>query len=62
MILLVLVDKAELAGDTMVYLTSEKRDWLSRRYLSVTWDMEEFLQKKNEIVGKDLLKFKMATE
>ena len=56
----VLVDKPEVASDTIVFLTQEKRDWLGGRYISCTWDMEEFLGKKDEIVEKDLLKFRMA--
>ena len=55
-----LVDKAELAADTMVWLTEEKRDWLAGRYVSCNWDMRELLEKKDDIVARDLLKFRMA--
>ncbi|MCJ1313775.1 hypothetical protein MMC25_007455 [Agyrium rufum] len=54
-----LQDTPELCADVVAWLTAEKRDWLAGRYVSVTWDMEEFLAKKDEIVSKDLLKFRM---
>ncbi|KAL8657211.1 MAG: hypothetical protein Q9226_002151 [Calogaya cf. arnoldii] len=55
-----LIDKPELAADTIVFLASEKREWLRGRYISCTWDMTEFLQKREEIVGGDLLKVKLS--
>ena len=55
----VLVDTAELASDTMVWLTAEKRDWLAGRYLSCNWDMEGLLRKKDEVVDGDLLKVRL---
>ena len=54
-----LVDKAELAGDAMVWLTAEKREWLAGRYISVNWDVEELLRKKDRIVKEDLLKVRL---
>ena len=56
----VLIDQPALCGDTVVWLTKERRDWLQDRYLSCTWDMEELEGKKNEIVKADLLKVRMA--
>lgn len=56
----VLCDQPQLAADTVVWLVAEKRDWLAGRYVSVTWDMKEFLDKKDEIVKGDLLKVRMA--
>ena len=56
----VLTDKPELAGDTVTFLTKEKREWLAGRYIDVTWDMPEFLVKKDEIMQRDLLKVQMA--
>ena len=53
-------DTPELAGDSVVWLTRERRDWLMDRFVSVQWDMSELEQMKGEIVEKDLLKFKMA--
>ncbi|KAK7219030.1 hypothetical protein V2G26_007033 [Clonostachys chloroleuca] len=51
-------DKPELAGDTLVFLTKEKRQWLSGRMITLNWDMEEFLSKKEEIIARDSLKFR----
>lgn len=53
-------DKPALAADTMAWLIAEKRDWLQGRYVSVTWDMKEFLGMKEKIVKEDLLKVRMA--
>ena len=49
-----------MAGDTIAYLTQEKRDWLAGRYISCTWDMPEFLAKKDEIIDGDKLKVRMV--
>ena len=32
----VLIDSPALAGDTIVFLTAERREWLQNRYVSVT--------------------------
>jgi len=53
-----LVDTPELAGDTMVWLTAEKRTWLNGRYISANWDMVELEGLKDKIVERNLLKFK----
>ncbi|KAH3222882.1 hypothetical protein KXV77_007231 [Aspergillus fumigatus] len=55
-----LTDTAELAGNAMSWLTQERREWLGGRYVSVTWDMEELLQKREEIVREDKLKMRLA--
>ncbi|KAL8720156.1 MAG: hypothetical protein Q9225_002944 [Loekoesia sp. 1 TL-2023] len=55
-----LTDKPELAADTIVFLVSEKRTWLKGRYISCTWDMTEFLQKREEITSGGKLKLKLA--
>jgi NAD(P)-dependent dehydrogenase (short-subunit alcohol dehydrogenase family) len=52
----VLIDKPELVGDTVVWLTKERREWLQDRYVSCTWDVEELEERKEEIFGGDLLK------
>ena len=54
-----LVDKPELAGDSIVSLTSEKREWLAGRYISVTWDLPEFYGREEEIVKEDKLVMRM---
>ncbi|TVY18568.1 Short chain dehydrogenase citE [Lachnellula arida] len=56
----VIVDKAELAGDTISFLTAARRDWLAGRYISVNWDMLEFLGREDEIVKGDKLKMRMT--
>ncbi|KAH0337053.1 NAD-P-binding protein, partial [Aureobasidium melanogenum] len=57
-----LSDKPELAADTVAWLVNEKREWLAGRYVSVTWDMKELLDKKDEIIKKDLLKVRMLVD
>jgi NAD(P)-dependent dehydrogenase (short-subunit alcohol dehydrogenase family) len=55
-----LVDTPELAGDTLVWLGKERREWLGGRYVSATWDLEEVCGKEEEIVKSDLLKVRLA--
>lgn len=57
---LVMTDTLELCGDTVVYLTSEKRDWLSGRYINVTWDMPELMAQREKIVAGDKLKIRLV--
>jgi len=58
----VLVDEVGLAGAWCVWLCKEQggRGWLSGRYVSVNWDVEELEEKKEEILERDLLKFRMV--
>ncbi|KAI0126343.1 hypothetical protein BJ170DRAFT_655693 [Xylariales sp. AK1849] len=56
----ILTDEPELAADTNVWLGKENRPWLSGRFVSVGWDMEQLEAKKDDIVKGDLLKFRMA--
>lgn len=44
----------------LTWLTKEKRPWLSGRFVSANWDVEELEKRKDEIVDKDLLVFSMA--
>ncbi|KAF4497585.1 oxidoreductase, short chain dehydrogenase reductase family [Fusarium agapanthi] len=53
-------DTVELAADTMVWLSRGRRDWLSGRFITVNWDMEELENKKKEILEGNLLKFRMT--
>ncbi|KAK3672053.1 hypothetical protein LTR78_008023 [Recurvomyces mirabilis] len=57
----VFTETVELPADGLVYLTNEKRDWLSGRYVNMTWDLPELTSspKKDEIVEKDLLKIRL---
>ncbi|KAI0869410.1 NAD(P)-binding protein [Hypoxylon argillaceum] len=56
----VFVETPELAGDSVVYLTAERRDWLGGRYVNVTWDLPELMGLRNEIVEKDKLKLQLV--
>ena len=56
----VLTDTPQLAADTMVWLARERRDWLAGRFVSSSWDMEEFEGKKEDILERNLLKFRVA--
>jgi NAD(P)-dependent dehydrogenase (short-subunit alcohol dehydrogenase family) len=53
-------DSPELCGGFLVWLVKERRDWLSGRYLSANWDVEELEAKKEGIVGEDKLKMRMV--
>lgn len=57
---IVFVETPELSADSLVYLTSEKRDWLAGRYINATWDLPELMAKKDEIVKGDKLKVKLV--
>lgn len=52
----ILIDKPELAGNFCVWLASGKADFLSGRYSSCNWDVDEIMAMKEKIVEKDLLK------
>lgn len=54
-----LVDTPELSGHTVVWLTRERREWLQDRYISATWDMEQFASRRDEVVERNLLRFHM---
>lgn len=56
----ILTDTPELAADTFVALTAERKEWLGGRYVSVNWDLEELEAKKEEILQGDLLKVRLA--
>lgn len=55
----VLVDEPALPAHTIVWLSREHRPWLSGRFVSVTWDMEELEKSKDKIVNGNLLKFRL---
>jgi len=52
--------KPEMAGDTIVWLSAERREWLAGRYVSCPWDMEELMARKEEIMEDDKLKMRIA--
>jgi hypothetical protein len=43
-----------------VWLTKGNRKWLSGRYLSACWNVDELEAKKDEIVEGDKLKVRMV--
>ena len=54
------VDDVGLCGAFLVWLVGERRDWLSGRYLSANWDVEELESKQEAIVESDQLKMRMV--
>ncbi|KAM0248993.1 hypothetical protein ACHAQJ_009242 [Trichoderma viride] len=56
----VLIDPPELSANTFVWLTKERREWLSGRFINVCWDMEELEKKKDEVLQKNALKFRIV--
>ncbi|KAI4870387.1 NAD(P)-binding protein [Hypoxylon rubiginosum] len=56
----IFVETPELSADSLVYLTSQKRDWLAGRYVNATWDLPEFMEKEDEIVKGDKLKVRLV--
>jgi NAD(P)-dependent dehydrogenase (short-subunit alcohol dehydrogenase family) len=57
-----LTDDVDLCGGFVVWLTKNTQEshWLNSRFVSATWDVGELLSRKDEIVEKDLLKWKMS--
>jgi NAD(P)-dependent dehydrogenase (short-subunit alcohol dehydrogenase family) len=55
-----LSDDEGLAGAMCTWLSKEKRGWLSGRYLSANWDVDELESRKEEIGGSEKLKFRMV--
>jgi len=53
-------DDVGLCGAFLVWLTKEKREWLSGRYVSANWDVEEREGMKEQIVKGDKLKMRMV--
>lgn len=60
MTLIVFVDTPELAADSIVFLTSEKRQWIGGRYLNCTWDMPQLMAMEEDIVKGDKLKVRLV--
>lgn len=56
----IFVETVRLPADTMVFLTSERREWLAGRYVNCTWDMTELMAQEERIMKGDLLKVKLA--
>jgi hypothetical protein len=56
----ILADDEGLAGAFCVWLSKGKKEWLSGRFVSCNWDVEELEGMKGKIVEGDLLKYRMA--
>lgn len=54
------VDDVGLCGAFLLWLVKERREWLSGRYVSANWDVEELEGKKDVIVSGDQLKMRMV--
>lgn len=52
-------DEPDLPGDTIVWLTKERRLWLADRYISCQWDMEELESKRKHIEDNNLLRVRL---
>lgn len=59
-ILATLVDTPELAANTLVWLTKDRKEWLSGRLMVVNWDVDELGAKKEEVVKGDKLKVRLV--
>lgn len=55
-------DSAELVGGMAVWVCQEKARWLSGRFVSVNWDVEDLMARKGEVVERDLLRLGMRGE
>jgi len=55
-----LVDTPELFADSIVWLADKRREWLGGRFINACWDLGELEGKKEEVVGRDLFKFRMT--
>jgi hypothetical protein len=51
---------ATLIGGLSVYLCSPVADFLSGRFLDARWDIEQVVERKEEIVKNDWLKLQIA--
>lgn len=58
----IFTETPELPADTIVWLTAENREWLSGRYVNVTWDMTQLEAKKEVIVQGNKLKVKLDVD
>ena len=58
----VFTDTPEVCADSLVFLTKERREWLSGRYVNCTWDMPELVSEANnkQIMEEDMLKVRLV--
>lgn len=59
----VFTETPELVGDGLVFLSKERRQWLSGRYVNITWDLPELTSSamQKRVVEGDMLKVKLVT-
>lgn len=55
-------DTMDLAAQLVVYLATERANFLNGRYMSANWDVTEVEAKKGDIIARDLLKFSLRGE
>ncbi|EUC42756.1 hypothetical protein COCMIDRAFT_102662 [Bipolaris oryzae ATCC 44560] len=55
-------DSAELVGGMAVWACQAKARWLSGRVVSVNWDVEDLMGRKEEILERDLLRLGLKGE
>lgn len=65
--ILVLVDSPDLVGAFCVWISASenserRRKALNGRFLSCKWDISELEKRLDEIIEKDLLRFRIAVE
>ncbi|KAI1776680.1 hypothetical protein F4818DRAFT_440079 [Hypoxylon cercidicola] len=60
MLTVALPDDPSLCGSFIVWLIKKRRMWLSGRYLSSNWDVDELASKEAEIVHENKLKMRMV--
>ena len=53
-------DSGALPADTVVWLCKTRRGWLNGRFVSVNWDMSELEAKKDDVLSRDLFKFRLT--
>jgi hypothetical protein len=50
-------DEPSLAGGLAVWLATEEAKFLNGRYVNASWDVDDLVAKKDEIIEKNELKF-----
>ncbi|KAF2476655.1 NAD(P)-binding protein [Lindgomyces ingoldianus] len=55
-------DTVELPAGTAVYLASPQAQFLSGRYMSANWDVDELEARKDEVIEKNLLRIDLKGE
>lgn len=53
-------DSSDLSGAFVVWLTKQRREWLTSRFLSANWDVDELEAMKEGILERDALKMRMV--